>query len=98
MYSYLVHFYFIIVNVALQKKAWRHPDDMVGFEAKLATDGKLDFTLSSMSCTQASAGTDPWFVVDLERKVLIFEVKVLNTDTNRKIIFSLEILTYVLYC
>ena len=73
--------------MALNKKAWRHPDDMSGYEAKLATDGKIDFTLASKSCTQASAGTDPWFLVDLERQVQIFEVKVLNTDTNRKISF-----------
>ena len=91
-YSYI----YIIVNVALHKKAWRHPDDMAGFEAKLATDGKLDFTLSSMSCTQASAGADPWFVVDLERKVLIFEVKVLNTDTQRKIISCIKIIEILL--
>jgi hypothetical protein len=74
----------IAVNVALNKKAWRHPDDMPGYEAKLATDGKTAFDMASMSCTQSSAGTDPWFLVDLEKPVHVFQVKVLNTDTNRK--------------
>ena len=72
------------MNVALLKKAWRYPDDMPGYEAKFATDGKIDFKLTSMSCTQSSPGANPWFLVDLERIVRITEVKVLNTDTNRK--------------
>ena len=79
-------FILISVNVALHKKAWRFPDDMPGYEPMLATDGKIDFTLDSGSCTQSSPNTDPWFLVDLEKTHLVTEVKLLNTDANRMLI------------
>ena len=75
----------IAVNVALKKRAWRYPNDMADYPANLATDGKTDFKITSMSCTQGSPAANPWFLVNLERPVKITVVKILNTDTNRKI-------------
>lgn len=59
----------LAVNVALEKTSWMSPGVQGSNFETFATDGQQD-----SNCAYTTAGTDPWWQVDLENSFIITAV------------------------
>lgn len=71
-------------NVALKKKATQSSDYYNRGKAELAVDGKTDPVFNNKSVTHTMPGDDPWWMVELDKPVVINEIII----TNRKILWE----------
>ncbi len=66
-------------SVSISKTAWFNKNDGGTFsETDLATDGILDNMIPASECVMTNTGTNPWFLVDLERVYKVRRITVLN--------------------
>jgi hypothetical protein len=79
----LFYSFFVGENFALKKPAIQSKTIVNGVASR-AVDGKTRRYYSSGSCTHTDKETTPWWRVDLQQRVTVTHVKIVNRDSYGK--------------